>query len=266
MNRAERRAQKSHPNPIDTDKVTLGYIHPGEVSELFMNSVLRMERYEIQQNGRLLATIDKKSGSGWIANARNWVTEEFLKSESDWLLFIDADMGFAPYALTRMLSVAKNDGFKPIIGGLCFGLSTTDWDMETNGETFECSPTIGIWNRNDAGEILGYKYVLEYDKEAVLKVDSSGAAMLLIHRSVFEKIGTEGWWTPLPIPSGAPGMESRATFSEDISFFVRVAEAGIDFWIDTATRTAHDKGGIHVREQTWDAQEAAKKAAKRVDA
>ncbi len=261
MNRAERRAGKQHPNPTDTDKVTLGYIHPGEVSELFMNSVLRMERYEIQQNGRLLATLDKKSGSGWIASARNWVTSEFMKSDSDWLLFSDSDMGWAPYALTRLLSVAKNDGFKPIVGGLCFSLSITDWDPETNGETFECFPTIGIWNKNDAGEILGYRYVLEYDKDAVLKVDSSGAAFLLIHRSVFEKIGPDGWWTPLEIPDGAPGMAGRAFFSEDISFFVRLSEAGIPFWIDTATRTAHDKGGVHVTEKTWELQQALKKAA-----
>jgi GT2 family glycosyltransferase len=226
-----------------------------------MNSVLRMERYEIKENGRLLATISKKSGSGWIANARNWVTEEFLKSDSQWLMFIDADMGFAPYALTRMLSVAKSQGFKPIVGGLCFSLSTTDWDPETNGETFECYPTIGIWNRNDKGEILGYRYVMEYDKDAVLKVDSSGAAMLLIHRSVFEKIGTAGWWTPLEIPNDAPGLEDRSFFSEDVSFFIRLAEAGIDFWLDTGTRTSHDKHGIHVTEKTWDAQEAAKRAA-----
>ncbi len=258
MNRAERRAAKAHPNPVDTDTVTLGYIHPGDVSELFMNSVLRMERYEIKENGRLLATISKKSGSGWIAAARNWVTAEFLKTSSEWLLFIDADMGFAPYSLTRMLSVAKADGFKPIIGGLCFSLSITDWDPETNGETFQCFPTIGIWNRDESGQILGYRYVEEYDKNKVLKVDSSGAAMVLIHRSAFEAIGTEGWWTPLDTPDGANLIQGKGHFSEDVSFFIRASNAGLPVWIDTATKTAHDKGGIHITEQTWDFQQALK--------
>lgn len=262
MNREQRRAAKragiTHPDPVDTDKVTVGYIHPGEVSELFMNSLLRMMNYEIKENGRFLGTISKRAGTGWVAGARNYVTAEFLKTDSDWLMMIDADMGFAPWALTRMLGVAKQQGFKPIISGLTFALSVTDWDPETNGETMECFPVIGVWNRNEAGEILGYRYVTKYDKDAVLRVDSTGAAFLLIHRSAFEKVGTSDWWTPLEVPEDSPGLEGRGHFSEDVSFWIRVAQAGLELWVDCGTKTAHDKGGVHLTEKVWEFQEAVK--------
>jgi hypothetical protein len=262
VNRAERRAAKPHPNATPQDRVTIGYIAPGDVSMIFMDSVDRMKRYELARTGMWLGMISRKAGSGWIAGARNFVTAEFMRSESDWLLFIDADMGFPEWAVHRMVGVARGgESFKPIIGGLCFSLSTTDWDPETNGETFECFPTIGIWNRNEDGDILGYKYVLEYEKDSVLHVDSSGAAMLLIHRSALEKIGPDGWWTPLEIPDGSPGLEGRAYFSEDISFFIRASQADLPVWIDTMTKTSHDKHGIHVTEKTWDFQQAIKAAA-----
>lgn len=260
MNRAQRRASKEHPDPVDTDKVTIGYVHPGEVSEIFINSLLRMQAFEAKENGRFLGTISKRAGTGWIAGARNFVTTEFLKSDSQWLMFIDTDMGWAPWALTRMLSVAKQDGFKPIIGGLTFALTVTDWDPETNGETTECFPVLGIWNRNDGGEILGYRYITKYDKDTVLRMDSTGAAFLLIHRSAFEKVGASDWWTPLEVPEDSPGLEGRGHFSEDVSWWIRVANAGLELWVDCGTRTAHDKGGVHLTEKVWDFQEAVKAA------
>lgn len=262
MNRAERRAAKPTKK---YDRVMLAWVHPGEESDPFMQSVLDLYEYELYRSiretgaGLLLERASKGAGAGAVAHARNRITADFLKTENDWLLFVDADMGFPPYVIERMLGVAHSgDSFKPIIGGLCFALSRTGFDPLTKAETFECFPTIGIWNRNAAGEIQGYRTVTEYEKDAVLRVDSTGAAMVLIHRSVFEKIGAENWWLPLDVPEGSPGLEGIGHFSEDISFFIRCAEAGFEVWLDTMTRTSHYKQGIYLTEQTWDFQEALK--------
>lgn len=255
MNRAQRRAAKAHPSPKNTDRVVVAYVHGGEVSESFMDSLWRLNHFEVMENGRMIGKISKKAGTGGIADARNLLTKEFLAMDADWLLFIDSDMGFAPWALSRMLGAATSQGLKPIVGGLCFALATTGWDPETNGETFECWPTIGIWNRNEAGEIQGYFQVRKWEKDSVIRVDSTGAALLLLHRSALEKLGPNPW-APLPTPEGV--LEDNSHFSEDISFFMRCADHDLEVWLDTGARTSHHKGAIYLSEQTWELQEALK--------
>lgn len=270
MNRAERRREareldKLTPTP-QGDRVAVGYIHPGEVSNSFTRSMLDLQLHELARTamenngaGYPLELISKGAGPGAIAHARNQVTEEFLAGSCDWLLFVDADMGFAPWVIQRMLGAARSDGFKPIIGGLCFALSRTGFDPETKAETYECFPTIGIWNRDEAGTILGYRTLTEYDRDTVLKVDATGAAMVLIHRSAFEKIGDRRWWSPLPVPHEVAG--GADFFSEDISFFIRCAEHDIPVWLDTACLTSHDKRGVFLTQDLWEFQQEMKKAA-----
>lgn len=279
MNRAQRRATKAIPVERGA-AVTLAYLCGGDVSALFYESSRRLREYELFRtfaamngqpydsvpvSGLQLGALSRRAGSGGIADARNFLTREFLNSESEWLLFIDADMGFPPYALHRMLGAALNDGLKPIIGGLCFALSTVGYDEDTQAETREVFPTIGVWDRNDQNEIIGFKYVLQWDRGAVIQVDMTGAAMLLIHRTVFEKIGTGGWWAPIDAPEGAHDRDCIPRFSEDVSFFIRASEAGFKPWLDTNVRTSHDKGGIHLTEQVWDFQQALKAADVPVD-
>lgn len=280
MNRAQRRALKREgAEAIPVEKgvaVTLAYLCPGDVSALFHESCENLRRYErfrtfasmngqpwsnVPVTGLEIGSLSRRAGSGGIADARNYLTREFLASESEWLLFIDADMGFPDFALHRMLGAALNDGLKPIIGGLCFALSTVGYDPVNQAETREVFPTIGVWDRNDAGEIIGFKYVMKWEKGAVLQMDMTGAACLLIHRSVFEKMGDGGWWSQIDAPEGAKDRDCVPRFSEDVSFFIRAEQAGFKPWLDTAVATSHDKGGIHLTEAVWDFQQALKAAA-----
>ncbi len=254
MNRAERRRNERElaVAPPSSDRITIGFVHPGEVSTVFMDCVDRMKRYELARTGMWLGMISRRAGAGWLAGARNYVTQEFLNSESDWLLFIDTDMGFPEWSVQRMLGAARGgESFKPIIGGLCFALTAVGWDPITNAERYDAFPTIGIWNRDTNGEILGYRHVWKYDKDTVLKVDQTGAAMVMIHRSVFETVGSE-WWTPIDVPENA-GLDGRGHFSEDVSFFIRVANAGLEVWLDTMVKTSHHKER-YVTEEDFDLQ------------
>lgn len=253
MNRAERRAAKLPK----AEKVIIGYCHPGEVSASFMASVVRLIGYEVRRTGALVGTLEKIAGTGNVGHVRNLITGQFLETDADWLLFVDADMGFPEWALQRMLGAAdKNE--RPIIGGLCFALMTAAVDEVTNAEIYECFPTIGVWNYGEDGAVIGYRYLEEYPENTVCKVDTTGAAFVLIHRSALEKIGKD-WWSHIQAPANTPGLNSRTMFGEDISFFMRCARNDIPVWLDTMVRTSHHKGGVYLTHELYQEQELKKR-------
>src|SRR3954451_3931639 len=79
--------------------------------------------------------ISQACPSGDPSEARNRVTAHFLdKTETEWLWWVDADMGFEPDTLTRLLDAADPDA-RPVVGALCFGLR--------NAAADGCGPTRG---------------------------------------------------------------------------------------------------------------------------
>jgi hypothetical protein len=90
----------------------------------------------------------------------------------------------------------------------------------------------------------------------VQPVSATGSACLVIHRDAMEAVRArygERWYAPVEHPKGP------TTFSEDLSFCVRVAACGLGVAVDTAVKTTHDKHGVFLDEHTFDAQEAARR-------
>lgn len=144
--------------------------------------------------------------------ARNGMTEEVLRlpSEFDHVLWIDSDMEFPPDAVDRLLAHDVD-----IVGGLChsrhFPYAPTT--MRLFGEAFGFEvPTLGV--------------VYDFDGD-LLEVDATGAAFLLVKRSVFERLGTSCWWDPI---DGS---------NEDIAFCSRAREAGLKLHVDTSLDIGH---------------------------
>lgn len=257
MNRAQRRAARADKAP-KVDTVVVGIVHPGNISAATMFSLWRLDRYEFRRTGAQLGMIERRARTMHVAFARDQIVQTFLEGSADWLLMLDADMGVPEWLLHRLLGAADKTE-RPIVGGLCFAMRTVDWDTETQAEIYEYFPTVSMWNRNDDGTILGYYPVEDYPKDTVCHVGSTGAACVLVHRTAFEKIGKD-WFVPLEIPEGAPGLEGRGLFGEDISFFIRCDQNDIPVWVDTAAKTSHDKGGVFLTEQLYDQQQARKRA------
>lgn len=249
MNRKERRSigERGPRNPT----LELAYIHPGDVSAAFMASVFRARDYEVMRTQNLFALRERRSRSGSIAKARNEITTMFVRSTTEYLWFVDADMGFPRTAAHQLLESA-DPVERPVVGGLCFAHRTEGFDEETNAELFGMLPTVSIWDRNDDDQIIGWKAIADYPRNAVCRVGSTGAACVLIHRSALEKVQAEygdNWWTPIPHPT------RNESFGEDISFFIRLDALGIPAFVNTGVRTSHDKGGIFLTESAWDAQQ-----------
>lgn len=249
MNRKERRSvgERGPKHPT----VELAYIHPGEVSDAFMSSVIRTRDFELMRTNNLFGVRARRSRSGSIAKARNEVTTMFVRSTTEYLWFVDSDMGFARDALHRLLASA-DPVERPIVAGLCFMHRTEGFDEETNAEVFGMLPTVNVWDRTEDGTIIGTRSVVNYPRDIVCKIDATGAACVLIHRSVLERMQTEygdNWWTPIKHPT-----RGNEFFGEDISFFLRCEEMQIPVACATNVRTSHDKGGIFLTEARWDEQ------------
>jgi hypothetical protein len=220
--------------PEPTSDVLLGYLHPNEVSASFHKSLLDLIGYDLSGPRRLYSWAMIKCGSGGIPQGRNDLASEFLKGTCEWLFMIDADMGFDPATLTMLLSVADKDE-RPIVGGLAFAQRESVSDG-MNG--FRCfpRPTIMDWVKHDDGHSR-FTGRAHYPVNAMVKCGATGAAMVLIHRSVMERVKEdqgETWFEPLRDGAGIK-------MGEDVSFFVRTQALEIPLYVHTGIRTTHYK-------------------------
>ena len=101
-----------------TGKILAGYLHPGEVTHSFMRSWFAA-LVATDHAGLLAGETFEECGAGGIAAGRNELARRCLSSDAEWLLMVDADMGFEADAWLQLHNVADATD-RPIIGGLCF--------------------------------------------------------------------------------------------------------------------------------------------------
>ena len=231
------------------DIVTIGYVHLEDTGAAFTESLIRMASWDKMHHNRLLhesgsnqagAVIAIWGKGGDMAHFRNTGAAMFLESASDWLLWVDSDMGFNADALDLLMETA-DPVTAPIVGGLCFIEASFGHDWK-GGLKARLSPTIYDWIFIE-GE--GYKLLSRhgYERNAVVECAATGTGFLLTHRSVFEKIsawceanGVPGniWYQRIPGPRGEPtGEECRSACGRRAS--------GCPIFVDTSVRITHQK-------------------------
>jgi GT2 family glycosyltransferase len=228
--------------------VIVGYIHPTEVAASFHKSLLDLMMYDATHNGRIVGKgghIANFCASGRIPAGRNDITEAFLdRSEAEWLWMVDADMGFAPDTVDRLVESADKYQ-RPVLGGLCFGQKRV---ATGPGHVERFAPFPTIYQFEERETEVGFRIVTDYPRDTVVPVGATGAACLLIHRTVLElvrkRVG-DGWWDPIVHPKGT-------TFSEDMSFCIRVAAVGKTVHVDTSVKTSHHKN-VYLDEEWFEA-------------
>ena len=122
-----------------------------------------------------------------------------------------------------------------MVGALCFSMREISADGMGGMHTYP-TPTLLMWQEHDDGisRFTGTAFGQNgYPVNTMIKVGATGAACILIHRSVLERIGKE-WFNQIPVPDGS--LEG-----EDISFCHRCMDADIPIWVHTGIRTTHMK-------------------------
>ena len=219
-------------------------------SELMLHDALSSQRM-VREGGLYLR---KVAGAAGIAEGRNELAQRFLdQTDGEWLFFIDTDMGFAADTVDRLVDSA-DPAERPVVGGLCFALRRLE-RKAFHAERFGIIPT--VYSYVETADEIGFAPIEKYPLDEVTAVSGTGAACLLIHRSVLVKIRDkygDAWFDPITHPTGLKG--GRRVFSEDLSFCVRCQAVDVPVHVDTSVGTCHEKGGIYLDADAYDRQQA----------
>jgi len=217
--------------------VCIAYIHPGQVSSYFTESLVATLFWD-QNRRRRIKNIYQEWSSANVSQSRNIVTQRFLdRHDSDWLLWIDSDMQWDPRDIDVILDAA-DESARPVLGGLAFGMA--------HGALF---PT--IYQFADIGGRLTTIRVREYERDALVQVAATGAAWLLIHRSVLQAMKDRNFNEAFPWFQETHNGPDPV--GEDITFCLRAGICGFPIFVHTGIRVGHHKSLV-LTESMFDAE------------
>jgi hypothetical protein len=212
-------------------QVMVYYLSPGQVEHEFCQSLLEMSIYDLMTSRHLAGVFGVRSGA-LLAAARNSVAAQFLEADAaDWLLFIDSDMVFERDSLEHLFKHA-DPKHCPIISGLCFGLDFVEGPF----------PVVYTLVDTPDGPMTHRPSKLDRDT-GLMKVDGTGTAFLMIHKSVLEAMRDRGfskaypWFQETELGGGHP-------VGEDITFCLRARTLGYPIVVNLDLRIGHKKDQV----------------------
>jgi hypothetical protein len=122
------------------------------------------------------------SNESLITRARNTLTEIFLRTGNDYLLFIDADQGFNPEGILKMIEEDVD------LIGAAVPMKGINWDRVRSAakeDKPDLSVFTGVYNVNISTE---QKQKLKENPGSIVEVDYIGTGVMLIKREVFQKL------------------------------------------------------------------------------
>src|SRR5271154_6014821 len=168
--------------PVPATKVNLVVATPcfgGQISVLYAASLFKLQKLVRSYNGINLKILFK-DGDALITRARASLVAQFLDDPSaTHLLFIDADIGFEPEQVLRLIECGAE------MCAAIYPIKRIDWDKVRS--------TIETARPNPAAAAL--KYVFEVDdpnavaeRSGFVRVRYAGTGFLMIHRVALEKM------------------------------------------------------------------------------
>lgn len=216
--------------------VTLAYVNQNNVAYAWHHSMVELIGWDLANACRVMrgGYVAIRYGTDGLPDARNKAVEEFLQRDSEWLFWVDTDMGFPADIVDRLLAAADPKE-RPIVGALCFTQRETEADG-VGGWRCTATPTVFDWQHE--GEKQGFAVRWDYAQDTVVRCGGTGSAAVLIHRSVFERVFDKygrTWYDR----SFNPTMKQLT--SEDLSFCMRAIALGIPVHVHTGVKTTHQK-------------------------
>lgn len=205
--------------------VVLSYLTTGIVSHSFMDSVMRVDEYERKHGRELYARLPIHAGPHSLGAARDAAVSELIRVNADWLLFIDTDMGFRDDALKQLLDVADADE-RPFVAGHYYALYTSG-DDGYGGQNVDMIPAL-YRKTADGSKFEQFK---DYEEGDVVKVDATGSAFTLCHRTAYEKV----------IEKFNVCYQNIGPAGEDMSFCTRMGALDIPMYVHSGVRVTHHK-------------------------
>ena len=229
MKRSGKKSTVHQPEPPKGGTVVVAFIHPGQVSAFFNTSIIATLLHDQHHNRHIVGMMQEWSSAN-VSAARNSLTARFLDDhEADWLLWIDADMAWEHTAVDALVACA--DPVKaPIVGGLCFGASQD-----------QLFPTIYQFVRQPDDTVSTVR-VGQYPADTMVHCAATGAAFLLIHRSVLETMREREFNSAFPFFQETELGGKPA--GEDVTFCLRAGICGASIYVNTAIKIGHHKSHL----------------------
>lgn len=158
-----------------------------------------------------------------IAQNRNNITEQAIKSGAEYVLYLDDDQVLEPDTLRHLL---KHD-----VDAVSALYLSRDVPFLPN-----------VYNKEKDGWL--YR-LLKSDDKGLRQVSAVGAGCLLVKTKVFSKMEKPYWRL---------GQTKSSEWGDDLDFCKRVEEAGFKIWVDLSTSIGHVVlGTIYPRKNkdTW---------------
>lgn len=198
-------------------QVMIAMISPGHIVHETTGSLIAITSG--RNPNRPKGVILKRSGA-LIQWARNESTEEFLRTDAEWLLWIDSDIQFPPDLIKRLLEVHYESGAL-IVGG-CY-VHPMHERMKPSIFFYRNMP--GTGPSMEALHMEDMKSMLEQGQTWTY-ADGTGAGCLMIHRSVLESMKLKA----IEMKDGEPWFTVRVMngvfYGEDLAFCNRARSMG----------------------------------------
>jgi hypothetical protein len=148
--------------------------------------------------------------------------------KTDWLLWVDSDIKIDIHILKKLWEVADSKE-RPIISGTYF------ISKETDGSLMIPLPVLF----NDVeGDEFQVSYCHPLPENVLLRCDSAGMGLVLMHKSIVPKLRKQYPKQSLFAEQEGVGSEY---ISEDVSFFRKVKKVGIPLYAHTGAIATHIK-------------------------
>lgn len=164
-----------------------------------------------------------------VDTARNTLAKEFLKTDSEWSFWMDADMVLPKDTITQLLKTAKEKNTK-MVTGVYYQRGRRHWPVcWVRDPKLENGKNVKHLNDDEynSNEHLGTYAVPGPDAVEPFRADTAGFGCCLIHREVFQRLD-DPWFQFLP-----------GKCSEDFYFFVSARKKGFELWADPSLRLGH---------------------------
>lgn len=218
----------------------------GQLTLHFVTSLLRLQ--EAAKRRGISFTFGPWSGDALVTRARNELVASFLDSPgATHLLFIDADIGFEPDQVFRLMDLGAD------VTAAAYPLKYIDWDkvkraVEAGQADLEGASMNYVLSWRDGKSIFA--------KNGFISVRYAGTGFLMISRSALERLceaHPELQYSTIDhVPDPQPGTsnrfalfdpmiepETRKSLSEDYAFCRRWTDLGGEIWLDTKSKLTH---------------------------
>jgi hypothetical protein len=237
--------------PFMTDQIHLMVATPcfgGQVSSIYAGAIFHLQR-AVRSMPNLDLTVLMRDGDALITRARANLVTLFLSDPSaTHLLFVDADIGFVPDQVFRLIESGAD-----VIAGV-YPIKRINWDKATR--------MLESGRPNVPSAALDYVLEIENPDHVVTvngftRVRYAGTGFLMIRRHVLEQMCRHPTYAPLQFfhehsrdeLAGNPNRfalfecmidpKTGTYLSEDFAFCRRWTDIGGEIWADLESRLDH---------------------------